>query len=166
MNTYLVAVVDGTKARFLTLKPLDMPEYESGPTLVEQAGLSGSEKEHSGEELWTTTKPGRNRGAAGQAHGYDDHREQHMAEFSRRFAQAIAQQLQSLMSNHQANTLILVAEPQTLGILREVLDPKLPHQVTVHELAKDLCALKPHEIQDYLAKRDLLPAYRYVATSR
>ena len=45
MNTYLVAVVDGAFARFLTLQPVEMPDYESGPNLVEQERLSSAEKE-------------------------------------------------------------------------------------------------------------------------
>jgi protein required for attachment to host cells len=165
MNTYLVAVVDGTTARFLTLKPVALPEYESGPKLVELDGLFTGEKEQSGAELWTTTKPGRNRGTLGQAHGYDDHREQHMAEFSRRFAQSVAHRIDELLKTHGANSLVLVAEPQILGLLRDAIAPVLPESVMMQDLAKDLCALKPHELQNYLAKQDLLPAYRSVLPS-
>jgi protein required for attachment to host cells len=162
MNTYLVAVVDGTTARFLTLKPLDFPQYESGPKLVELDGLFTDEKEQSGADLWGTTKPGRNRGTLGQAHGYDDHREQHMAEFSRRFAQSVAHRIDELLKTHGASSLVLVAEPQILGLLRDAITPK---SVMIHTLAKDLCSLKPHELQNYLAKQDLLPAYRSVLPS-
>lgn len=159
MNTYLVAVVDGATARFFTLKPLEMPEYESGPTLVEQDGLVAAEREQLGEDLWATTKPGRNRGTAGQAHGYGDHREQHMVEFGRRFAQSIVRHINDLIQAEGINSLVLVAEPQILGQIREAIAPALPSQIKVQDLAKDLCALKPHELQDYLAKRELLPAY-------
>lgn len=163
MNTYLVAVVDGAIARFLTLRPLEMPNYESGPNLVEQDRLSSAEREQHGEDLWATTKPGRNRGTAGQAHSYDDHRDRHMVEFSRRFAQSIAHHIDELLRTHDANTLVLVAEPQILGLLREAIAPVLPKHIALHDLAKDLCALKPREIHDYLAKRNLLPAYKYVS---
>mgnify|MGYP006272308531 CR=1 FL=1 len=165
MNTYLVAVVDGTTARFLILKPVALPEYEPGPKLVELDSLSTHEKEQLGEDLWTTTKPGRNRGTLGQAHGYDDHREQHMAEFSRRFAQSVAQRIGELLEAHDVNSLVLVAEPQTLGLLRDAVASILPKSIKMQDLAKDLCALKPHELQDYLAKRELVPAYRSVLPS-
>lgn len=165
MNTYLVTVVDGATARFLTLKPLAMPEYESGPGLVEQEGLTAAEKDQQGEDLWATTKPGRNRGTVGQAHGYDDHREQHMVEFSRRFAQSVVRRMTDLIQVHEVNAVVLVAEPQILGLLREAAAALLPNQVKVKEVAKDLCGLKPHDLQEYLAKRDLLPAYRSVLPS-
>jgi protein required for attachment to host cells len=166
MNTYLVAVIDGAIARFLTLHPLEMPEYESGPNLVERDRLVNSNKEQQGEDLWATTKPGRNRGTFGQAHGYGDHREQHMNEFDRRFAQSITQQVNRLIQTYESTSLILVSAPQTLGILRDVLIPNLSKPIPVHELAKDLCALKPREIHDYLAKREVLPAYHFVAPSK
>lgn len=162
MNTYLVAVVDGAIARFLTLEPVAMPEYESGPTLVERDRLENASKEQHGEDLWATTKPGRNRGTSGQAHGYSDHREQHMTEFNRRFAQAITQTVNRLLQAHESTRLVVVAAPQTLGLLRDVLIPTLPKAIAVQEIAKDLCALKPREIHDYLAKRELLPAYQFV----
>lgn len=165
MNTYLVAVVDGTTARFLILKPVALPEYESGPKLVELDGLFTDEKEQSGADLWATTKPGRNRGTLGQAHGYDDHREQHMAEFNRRFAQSVAHRIHELIKAHNVNSLVLVAEPQILGLLRDAIASVLPESVMMQDLAKDLCALKPHELQNYLAKQDLLPAYRSVFPS-
>jgi hypothetical protein len=66
MNRYLVAVIDGTKARFLTLKPSELPGYESGPSLIEHEALLSSNSEMQGQELWTSSKTGRNRGVAGQ----------------------------------------------------------------------------------------------------
>ena len=162
MSRYLVAVVDGTKARFLTLTPVEFDGYESGPSLVEHDGLQSVEKEMQGQELWANAKTGRNRGSSGQAHGYDDHRTNHMVEFERRFAQTIMSRIVDLVQHHDVRQLILVAEPQILGIMRDVMASGLPQKLTVHEVAKDLCRMGVRELQDYLAERSLLPAYNRV----
>ena len=83
-----------------------------------------------------------------------------MVEFSRRFAQSIVHQISGLLQTSEVNSFVLVAEPQILGLLREAIAPVVPKQVALRDLAKNLCALKSREIHDYLAKRDLLPAYK------
>jgi protein required for attachment to host cells len=165
MSQYLVAVIDGTRARFMTLEPAELPEYESGPNLVEHEGLANSTKELQGRELWASAKTGRNRGTSGQAHSYDDHRENHVVEFERRFAQEIASQIGALIQTHQVQHLVLIAEPQILGLMREAIAPTLPKHLKTSELAKDLCHLKPHELHEYLANKDLLPPQKPAARS-
>lgn len=158
MSRYLVTAVNGTTARFFTLESAALPEYESGPNLVEHEGLVSSEKEQLGEALWSSTKTGRNRGSGGQSHSYDDHRQNHMIEFERRFAQSVTNHLLDLAQTHQAQQVILVAEPQILGIMRDVLTPVLPKQLQVSDMARDLCHLKPHELHEYLSEKGQLPA--------
>ena len=160
MNKSVVAVIDGSRARFLTLEPVEFPEHESGPNLIEHEGLHNSTKEQQGQDLWANVKTGRNRGSAGQSHGYDDHRKKHIMEFERRFAQAIATKLIGLTQTHQAHHLLLVAEPQILGLMRDALTPVLPKHLQLNELAKDLCQLRPHQLHEYLASKELLPAHR------
>ncbi len=160
MNKYLVAVIDGTKARFLTLKPSELPGYESGPHLIEHEALLSSNSELQGQELWTSTKTGRNRGVAGQAHSYDDGRDNHLIEFERRFTQNIAAKIVNFMQAHQIQQLLMIAEPRILGLIRESLTPVLPRNIKINELAKELCHLKPHELQEYLANKQLLPPYK------
>lgn len=157
MNQSVVAVIDGTKARFFTLEAAEFPEYQSSPNLVEQECLTSPAKELQGKELWASTKTGRNRGSTGQAHGYDDHRENHINEFERSFAKEIAHKTAELAQSLQAQTVLLVAEPQILGLVREVLSSQISKHLKITELAKDLCKLKPLELHEYLAHRDLLP---------
>jgi protein required for attachment to host cells len=165
MSQFLVAVVNGTKARFLTLEPAEFPEYESGPNLVEHEGLFNFTNELQGQELWANSKTGRNRGSSGQAHTYDDHRDSHVVEFERRFAHGIATKLFELAQVHQVSQLVLAAEPQILGLMREVLLPTLPKQFKLNELAKDLCQLKPNELHDYLADKGFLPPHQKASTA-
>ncbi|MBE9103259.1 host attachment protein [Vacuolonema iberomarrocanum] len=160
MSQYLVAVIDGTKARFLTLSPVEFDGYESGPNLIEYESLYSAEKDMQGQDLWANTKTGRNRGTAGQAHSYDDHRENHMVEFERRFTQKIVNQILDLSTSHEVQQLILVAEPQMLGIMREMMVSGLPKRLIVHEVGKDLCRMTAKELHDYLAERSLLPAFK------
>ena len=160
MNRYLVAVIDGTKARFLTLKPSELAGYQSGPSLVEHEALLSSNSELQGQELWTSSKTGRNRGVAGQAHSYDDGRDNHMIEFERRFTQSITTKIVNLLQAHQIQQLLVIAEPQILGLIRTAITPVLPKNIKIHELAKELCQLKPHELHEYLASKQLLTPYK------
>lgn len=160
MSQYLVTAMNGATARFFTLESSLSPEYDSDLKLVEHEGIISPERGLSGEALWSNTKSGRNRGASGQAHSYDDHRQSHRVEFERRFAQSIATQLLNLAQTHQAQQLILIAEPQILGLIREVCIPLLPRQLKVNELARDLCHLKPQELHKYLAEKGELPSRR------
>jgi protein required for attachment to host cells len=163
MNQSVVAVIDGTKARCFTLEQAEVPEYQSGPNLVEREHLSNTAKEMQGKDLWSNTKTGRNRGVAGQAHGYDDHRQNHMDEFERSFAKEIVNKIVQLTQSSQANHLILVAEPQILGFLRDAIAPHLPKSLKIRELAKDLCKLKPLEVHEYLAEKELIPPRKVVS---
>lgn len=157
MRNYIVAVVSSAKAKFFVLKLTDFPADETSPRLTEINELLNSTQKLQGQDLWSSTKPGRNRGSAGQAHSYDDHRQNHRVEFERRFAQEISIQLFQVIKINQPYHLLLVAEPKILGVMREVLTPALPKSLKFSELTKDLCQLKAHELHDYLATKKLLP---------
>jgi protein required for attachment to host cells len=162
MNRTFVAVMDGTKARFFTLQYPDFPEYESGPDLVEHECLKNSTKELQGKQLWSNTKTGSNHGSGTKGHNYDDHRENHILEFERNFAKEIVNSLISLIQEYESNHLILVAEPQILGIVREVLNTQASKNLLIEELAKDLCKYKTGKIQEYLASKQLIPQRKFV----
>lgn len=157
MQKYIVAVLNSLKARLFVLEPAEFPEFQASPILIEKETLLSSVQEQPDQELWSNTKPGRNRGVAGQAHGYDDHRENHRIEFERRFAQEFASAIVPLIESYQPQSLLLIAEPQVLGIVRAVLS-SLPKSLKLNELTKDLCHLKAHELHEYLAAKELLPA--------
>ena len=160
MARFLVVAIDGTTARFFTLEPGEFPESESGPKLIEREQLNNPSNALHGQELWANTKTGRNRGSNGKAHAYDDRRQNHVTEFERQFAKDIASKIVELDRDFAAHQLLLVAEPQILGIARDPLSSVLPKSLRVSELAKDICHFKPQEIHEYLAKKALLPARR------
>jgi protein required for attachment to host cells len=125
--------------------------------LMEHEGRISPAGELKGQELWSSSKTGRNRGSSGQAHSYDDHRESHLIEFERHFAQSITARIIDLIQTHQAQQLLLISETKILGLMRESLIPLLPKDVKISELAKNLCQLKPHELYGYLVNKELLP---------
>jgi protein required for attachment to host cells len=158
MSNTLVAVLNGTKARFLTLEFADFPEHEPGPDLIEHEALINEENEMSGQELWASSKTGRNRGSAGQSHSYDDRRQNHVVEFEQRFSQNIVARIQASIESERIRHLILVAEPQMLGIVRESINTEISKTIEVKELAKDLCQFSVRDLHEYLASKKLLPA--------
>jgi protein required for attachment to host cells len=158
MNRTLVAVLNGTRARFLILEPVDVPESEAGPNLIEHEALINEENEMLGQDLWASSKTGRNRGSSGQSHSYDDRRDNHLAEFGHRFSQSIGSRIQAFVESHQIHQVLIVSEPQMLGVLRESLNAKIGKTVTISELGKDLCQLSAHDLHEYLASKKLLPA--------
>ena len=162
MNQSLVAVIDGTKARFFTLQSVSLPEYQSGPNLIECNAISDRAKELHGKELWANIKTGRNRVKGSRSHGYDDRRTSHINQFELRFAKEIVNQILQLTQTYRDPEIILVAEPQILGIVREVLNPLISKNLKIKELAKDLCKLKSQAIHEYLAKKNILPERKVV----
>jgi protein required for attachment to host cells len=157
MSDYCVVTVDAARARFFCLEPVQQPSLESGPKLVEyREALINTELELSGRALWSDTKTGRN-AANGMAHGYDDHRDQHTEEFKRRFAKLVADEAVQLAQLKGAKKLIVTAEKQMLGYLRNALHvpPKASFEVT--EMAKDLSRLSPQDLQEHLAHEGLVP---------
>lgn len=161
MSDYCIVVVDGMHARFFTLEPAKSPDTEGGPDLMEHAGLRDREQQGHPGELWSDVKAGRNRAPGrGQAHGYDDHRAQHMDEFKRRFARSVAHTAARVAQSNHSKSVIVAAQKRMLGFLRGELDALLKTGVEVHDLAKDLSKLSPRKVHEYLAKEKLLPARR------
>jgi protein required for attachment to host cells len=161
MNRDCVVVADGSRARFFTLRAAEHPELESSPTLIEVNDLIQPEKEQHHEERWAESRPSRSRGRhGGPAHGFDDHREQHLEEQDRRFARNVAEEAARLARDHQPRNLILVAHKRMLGMLRTCLDPLMKTGVEVRELAKDLSKLDPLELHEHLAREQLIPRRR------
>lgn len=152
MNNSLITVIDGAKARFLTLEPAEFPDYGFNPRLIEHEGLLNPAKTIHDQDLWSSTKTGCNRGSTGQSHNYDDHRTKHIVEFERRFAHAIATHITQLTQIHHVQQLLLIAEPQILGLTRDALAHALPKNLKKVEIAKDLCRLSPHKLYKYLAE--------------
>ena len=66
--------------------------------------------------------------------------------------------MNQLIEDHQIQEVLLIAAPQILGIMREAVVSALPNTMKITDLNKDLTQLTAHEIHQYLAEKDLLPA--------
>lgn len=164
MSDYCVVVVDGARARLFSLEPVPEGELGGGPNLVERGDLTQPEGAMKGDELWSNTKSGHNRGGS-QAHAFDDHREQHSDEFRRRFARHVAEEAVRLTDSQHASQLVLAAEKRMLGFLREAFASSRPAGLNVTELAKDLSKLPTRDLHQFLAQEKLLPERRYEGAS-
>jgi protein required for attachment to host cells len=153
VSDYCVVTVDSSRARFFILAPASQPEVESGPALVEQGeDLINAETQLPGRELWSDTAAG------GENHTFDDHRDKHADEFKRRFAKLVAGQAVKLAGRTKAKTLVVVAEKQMLGFLRNEMHLSPKAEFTVREFAKDLSRLSPQDLQSHLAAEGLVPS--------
>jgi protein required for attachment to host cells len=103
-------------------------------------------------------KTGRNQCQSSQVHAYEDGRQDHVNEYERRFVQMIANEIVNFNKNKRIQRLLLVAEPHI-----EAIAPLVPKNLQIQELAKDLCKLKPKEIYEYLAQKNLLPTRKQVS---
>jgi protein required for attachment to host cells len=155
-----ILVADSARARFLMFTPAETPDQARQP-LLEFKDLVNPEADAYGRDLWSDTKTGLGRAPSGQqAHSYDDHREQHEAEFVRRFAKKIAAEAQALVQSQKASTLVIAAPNKMLGFLRSALDQGLKSDVAVQEVAKDLTKLNAVELHEHLAEAKILPPYQ------
>jgi protein required for attachment to host cells len=158
MSEFCVVVMDGARARFLSLQQAEFPEFESSPKLIEHEALINPEKETSAGDLWSSRESGREHSATtGSAHIYSDHREHHEDEFERRFTQSVAQQTAHFIQTQQAQNLVIAADRQMLGFVRDALIPLVSDGLHIQELAKDLTKLAPLELHEYLTNEGLLP---------
>jgi protein required for attachment to host cells len=158
MGNYCIVVASGLHARCFTLEPVELPELESGPKLIERGEVLKPEKEIARRDLYTDSKTGRGRAPhGGPSHGYDDHRSQHEDELERRFARKV-------LEKTKARCIVLVAPAPMLGLLRQHLDIIRKGSMEVHGLAKDLTKFSPKQIHDYLAREQLLPACKRPGT--
>lgn len=158
MSEYCVIVMDGARARFLSLQQAEFPEFEPNSKLIEHEALINPEKETPAGELWSSRESGREHSATiGSAHTYSDHRERHEDEFERRFTQLVAKQTAHFIQTQQAPNLVIVAERQMLGFVRDSLIPLVSDGLHIQELAKNLTKLGPSELHEYLTHEELLP---------
>ncbi len=158
MSKYCVVVADGARARLFSLDEAGVGIGEGGPDLVELSDLANSEVEAAGQEIYSNVKSGRNVGSAGGgAHGYDDHRDQHIEESERRFAKQIAAAATDAVVRQKPGCLVVSADPHMMGHLREAMNSSVGG-IQVKEVVKDLTKLAPQELHEYLAGDHMLPA--------
>jgi protein required for attachment to host cells len=143
MTEQLVAAVDGARARVFSVGERTTPQGEKKKTLEEIETLINPAHRTKDGDLYSDSRPG-SRQSMGTAHGVDDKREAHNAEFDRKFAQLVMDKLRDLARSEGARAVVLAAGPRMMGHLRD-RKVALPN-VVVGELPKHLTELSAHDL--------------------
>ena len=136
-------------------------ESRSGLSLVERECFVNSEYRARGPNVASQAKVERvtNRDA-GDVHPISARRDQHRLELERRFAREITRRAAAITQSWEGGSVVLVAEPRMLGLLREPLRKVLKQGIELKELAKDYSQFTAIELRDRLALNDLITGPR------
>jgi len=160
MNEICIVVADAKVARFFGIEAADSPRERL--KLVEQAPLTNViDLEVLGKSVTgrVRTETNTNRGA-GPVHPIGAQRERHRIELERRFGREIVSRTTEIIDGWPAGTVVLVAEPRMLGLVREPLRKAMQPGMALKELAKNYTQLTAAELHDHLAVNSLVPARR------
>jgi protein required for attachment to host cells len=159
MTETLIIVADAKRARFFAVERSDAPRNRV--KLVERVTLVNPDVEgvRKGGAGRVKTERISNR-QAGDVHPIDGRRQQHRLELERRFGREITQQAVTLSRAWKGGTIVLIAEPRLLGLMREDLRDALDPAVELKELARNYALLTPSELQEHLDLKRLVPARR------
>jgi protein required for attachment to host cells len=155
-----IIVADGGRGRLFSVV-----EDASGPDgvgLVERESLVNPDyRAHGADSPGRTKSEQVTNRQAGDVHPIDARRDQHRLELERRFAREIAERVAQFTKGWAHGSVVLVAEPRLLGLLREPLHRALHPTVELKELAKDYSRLTASELRDHLALNRMIPARRH-----
>lgn len=156
MNDLCIVVADGARARLYFVES-DGPR--KGGRLIEQAALNQPDLRTLGRSVTgrPRTETNTNR-EAGPMHPIGAQRERHWLQVERRFAAGIIGTAAGLVDEWGKGTVVLVAEPRMLGLLRESVRGVMNRRITVKELARDYAGLTEAELYDRLAQSGIVHA--------
>lgn len=159
-RTTCIVVADSEIARFYGIEEVESPRVKVA--LVERKMLSN---ETDLKVLGTSvtgrvrTETNTDRGS-GPVHPMGAQRERHRGEIDRRFGRDIAQQTGEIARGWKQGTVVLIAEPHLLGLVREPLRKALHQGIELKELAKDYTHCTASELHEHLVLNKLIPARR------
>lgn len=148
MKPCCVVVADGQHASIYLLE--EAKELVSGSRLVQQAELVNADNAAHGLDAPGKRSERNTSRQSGPMHPYGAKRQQHRLEIDRRFAQEAAGQACSLVRDWKQGTLLVVAEPHMLGLMRDALHGRLEGGIELKELARDYTHLTPSKLHRQL----------------
>jgi hypothetical protein len=164
MGKYLIVVVNDEKARLFALEPVDFPELESGPRIVELEDLINPEAMVGDHERYSDSKTGRGTAPrGGPVHGYDDRREQHFGELRHRFSVMVMKEVQKLAKAQHVRTIIMVTAASMGRYVSPELEILAKQEFKVLKIAKNMINFLPQRIHAYLAAMNLVPEQKRLA---
>jgi protein required for attachment to host cells len=144
-----IVVADGGRARLFTAK---LRNRTGDARLIEEEDLVEPERGLLDREIFSD-RSGQNRPGA----GFAEHRAQHRDEVARRFAKRIAEALARRVRRDEPDTIVVVAAPRLLGLLRGPLDAALPGAPPRIEVGADLTWQALPKLHGALMKLGILP---------
>lgn len=157
INTCVV-VAGSARARFFVLQP------DSGAhagKLVEQGSLINPDYQARCRDTPVRFKVGHGIGGhAAQARGFGMRRAHYPLELEQRFGSDIVARAAAISREWERGTLVLVADPRLLGLVRNALRNALRPEIELKELAKDYSHLALGELQQHLAQERLISSCR------
>ncbi|OGA53634.1 MAG: hypothetical protein A3F74_02380 [Betaproteobacteria bacterium RIFCSPLOWO2_12_FULL_62_58] len=158
MTNWCVVVADGARARIFVLEPGG--GRAGDPSLLEKADLANAGYSARGADApHMRTERNTNR-QTGPMHAVGEKREQHRLEVERRFGVRIAERVAEVVKGWNEGSIVLVADPRLLGLMREMLREAVKSEITLKELAKDYTRLSATELHEHLASNGLIPMRR------
>jgi protein required for attachment to host cells len=156
VNALCIVVADGARARLYFVEP-DGPR--KGGRLIERAALAQPGLRALGTSVTgrARTETNTNR-QAGPVHPMGAQRERHRLDIERRFAAGITETAAGLVDDWADGTVVLIAEPRMLGLLRETVRGVLKPGIAVKELARDFTGLTAAELYDRLVRNGVIRA--------
>jgi protein required for attachment to host cells len=157
MNDLCIVVADGARARLFVVEA--DAASRKGARLVEQAALAQPDLRTLGTSVTgrPRTETNTNR-QAGPVHPMGAQRERHRLDIERRFASSITETAAGLVDDWTKGTVVLIAEPRMLGLLRETVRSVLKPGIAVKELARDFTSLTIAELYDRLVRNGVIRA--------
>ena len=155
MDRTCIVVADGGTARFFGVEEIDSPRKSA--RLVERSALTHPDLKELGQSVTgrARTETNTNR-EAGPVHPMAAQRDRHRMELDRRFGAEIARQAAAITKDWKDGTVLLVAEPRLLGLMRQAVRDALRSGIELKELAKDYVKLTVGEIEGRLALNSLV----------
>ncbi len=164
MGDHLVVAVNRQQARFFTLEPVNFPEIESGPRIVELEAFINPDAKVDSRQMYSDSKTGRGTAPqGGPVHGYDDKRDQHLDELRRRFAGRVVAQIRRLAESLKVRTIVVVSSARMRRFVNPDLDLIAKQGYTVHKVSKNMIKFTPQRIQEQLAALGLVPEKKKLA---
>jgi len=153
MASTCIVVADGARARVFLA---ETPENGKGG-LVEMVDLVNPEYQARGKHVLPTARSTRNTSRqSGPMHPYAQRRGRHLLELEKRFAQEVVAQAAGLVRGWSRGSVLLIADPRMLGLLREAARAALRRGIVIKELAKDYTQLQVSELYDHLVHSGIM----------
>jgi protein required for attachment to host cells len=148
-----IVVADGARARIFLVDSSEAGRVR----LVEIEDLVNPEYQLRGARVLPMVRSTRNTSRqSGPMHPYAQKRGRHRVELEKRFAQDVAGRAAGVTRSWSRGSVILIAEPRMLGLLREAGRGVLKRGVSVKELAKDYTRASASELRELLESSGII----------